>query len=227
MDMLYYEGKEICPFCKHKFNTMKMRASKTVVISQDYDFCQHFEDNHNPMFYDVSVCPKCSYAYTKNTKKPYEPYYSLVKANYIDKVTAPMQLCEKRSIDQAIVSYKLLYLVSVELKDKKTTLGNIALKIAWLYRYKKDLENEMKYLEHAARFLEEGFSSENSGGNDERTILILAEINLKLNNYEASRKLLSNLITGKTTSAKFKKLAVDRWQDYKEQMERENAENII
>lgn len=215
MDLIYYTGTETCPFCKSKFETTKIRNSRVKIERQDTDFCPYYKNSDNPIFYEVFICPNCSYAFNKNSKPLYEPYTSLIKEKYIEKVSSPLQLCGKRTISEAIMSFKVLYLVSVSIKEKKLTLGNIALKISWLYRYQNDSENEEKYLKFALNFFEESLATEETPSEVEKLMFLIAELNTKVGSADSARKMFSNIITGKNISAKYKKMATDRWQDYK------------
>ncbi|WP_312024055.1 DUF2225 domain-containing protein, partial [Lysinibacillus sp. D4A3_S15] len=58
----------------------------------------------------------------------------------------PMNICQVRTVDDAIISFKLAYLVSRSSMEESLLMANFALKIAWLYRLKNDEESEKRYL---------------------------------------------------------------------------------
>jgi len=56
-----YDKSVICPVCKHKFTTKKVKTKSIKVVKRESDFKAEYEFD-NPTFYGVNVCPNCGHA---------------------------------------------------------------------------------------------------------------------------------------------------------------------
>lgn len=207
----YYEHKSECFNCKKTYTSYKVRPNRTKVIDQDTDFMP-ICDGLNPLLYEVNVCPNCGYAYHKSMTRVYSPFIQIVQELYINKLDKAPNLCGERTIDDAITSYKLAYLVANSAMEEAIVLGNFSLKIAWLYRLKGDVENEKRYLKSTQSFFMNAFSTAKDG--DDKIQYLMAEIDLRLGDIPEAKKRFSKIIAGRKTSEKFRKIAKKRWEDY-------------
>lgn len=137
----------------------------------------------------------------------------LIDELYIKELKKPVNICQERTIDDAIVSYKLAYLVSRASMEEPLLMANIALKIAWLYRLKNESKHELRYLDSARDFYSKSFASNQEG--NERIQYLTAELSLRLGDIKESKKGFSRLISDRNVSTKYRKLARDRWENYK------------
>lgn len=208
----YYERKIECHCCKRNFVTYKVRPNRFKVISNDTDFMPIY-DGLNPLLYEVAVCPHCGYAHHQTMTRNFGPFMELIKESYIKSLKKPMEICEERSIDDAIASFKLAYLVAKYSMEESVVLGNISLKIAWLYRLKEDKAHELHYLKASRDFFGTSFSKSKDG--EEKIQYLVAELSLRLGDIPEAQRGFSRLITGREVSNKYQNLARKRWEDYK------------
>ncbi|MEK4495887.1 MULTISPECIES: DUF2225 domain-containing protein [Ureibacillus] len=211
-NLYYYESKMVCNYCKKEYTTYKVRPGRYKVIAQDTDFMPIYE-GINPLLYEVAVCPHCGYAYHKSMARTYGPFMLLIGEIYINQLQKIMNLCKERSIDEAIASYKLAYLVARASMEETIILANFALKIAWLYRLKQDKELEMRYLRSARELFNKSHANNKEG--EERMQYLIAEISLRLGDIEEAKRGFSRLITSREVSNKYRNYARKRWEDYK------------
>ncbi|MFJ7736936.1 DUF2225 domain-containing protein [Lysinibacillus sp. NPDC097287] len=211
-NIYYYESNVDCKFCKKHFTTYKVRPNRYKIIEEHTDFMPVYE-GLNPLLYEVAVCPHCGYAYHKSMTRTYGPFMLLINELYIKELQKPVNICQERTIDDAIVSYKLAYLVSKSSMEEPLLMANLALKIAWLYRLKNDPEAEMRYLQSAREFYSKSFATNQEG--EERIQFLNAELSLRLGDIKDAKKGFSRLISDRSVSNKYRKLARNRWENYK------------
>lgn len=211
-NIYYYESNVDCKFCKKHFTTYKVRPNRYKIIEEHTDFMPIYE-GLNPLLYEVAVCPHCGYAYHKSMTRTYGPFMLLINELYIKELQKPVNICQERTIDDAIVSYKLAYLVSKSSMEEPLLMANLALKIAWLYRLKNEHESEIRYLQSARDFYSKSFASNQEG--EERIQFLNAELSLRLGDIKEAKKGFSRLISDRSISNKYRKLARNRWENYK------------
>jgi len=154
-----YEIQIKCPICSHDYQMTKVLSRRARVMSRDEDFCPYYK-NLNPMFYSISVCPNCGYA-------SFDPTSSDLTLNkkelYRLKVMPKWQrkdLNQRRDIDEAIKTYKLLLLTNKMIHGKESDIAKACLRLAWLYRYKEDEDKEKRYLKQMIKYNEAAFEKE-------------------------------------------------------------------
>ncbi len=211
-NIYYYESNVECKFCKKHFTTYKVRPNRFKIVEEQTDFMPIYE-GLNPLFYEVAVCPHCGYAYHKSMTRTYGPFMLLIDELYIKELQKPMNICQERTIDDAIVSYKLAYLVSRASMEEPLLMANFALKIAWLYRLKNKHESEIRYLFAARDFYSKSFASNQEG--EERIQFLHAELSLRIGDMAEAKKGFSRLISDRSVSNKYRKFARNRWENYK------------
>ncbi|MFG3434600.1 DUF2225 domain-containing protein [Lysinibacillus fusiformis] len=211
-NIYYYESSVDCKFCKKHFTTYKVRPNRYKIIEEQTDFMPVY-DGLNPLLYEVAVCPHCGFAFHKSMTRTYGPFMQLIDELYIKELQKPMNICQERTIDDAIISFKLAYLVSRASMEESLLMANFALKIAWLYRLKNDEESEKRYLFAARDFYSKSFASNQEGG--ERIQFLHAELSLRLGDMTEAKKGFSRLIADRNVSPKYRKLARNRWENYK------------
>lgn len=217
---MYYEANATCLYCDHKFTTTRVRLSKARVTQRDSDFCIHY-DGPNPLFYDITVCPNCGFAFYKSYRNIAEHQRKTLEENYINKVNVA-DLTGERTLTEAKYTYKLAILTAKILKERKFITANLALKLAWLYRFENNEEQEKRFLQIALDdyiYMMANENIEQEEVNEDRLIYLMADLYSRLDYYVEARKLFSQLMTDRSISKRYKSLAIDRWNEYKDQVE--------
>lgn len=217
---MFYEVNCTCLYCDHRFTSTKVKTSKAKVTKRDSDFCIHY-DGPNPLFYDILICPGCGFAFYNSYRKLRDFQREKLEEAYISKVTVP-EMTKERTIEEAIHAFKLALLTADIIRERKFITANLALKLAWLYRIEKDKEQELRFLKQALNdyiYMMANENIEQEGVNEDRLLYLMADLNSRLDNYTEARKLFSQLITGKKVSLRYKSMAIDRWQEYKDEVE--------
>jgi cAMP-binding proteins - catabolite gene activator and regulatory subunit of cAMP-dependent protein kinases len=149
-----------CPACESifSFHTPKSRAYQ--LVSRDADYCPHYE-GINPLFYQVWVCPRCSFAAYK------EHWKSLSEAERIGMRQISSEAKEglrfdfaqpERTLFAAILSFKLAYRCYMRrMPSAHDHLGSIQLRLAWLCRLGNDRKREIQHMGAAMAHFAEAF----------------------------------------------------------------------
>ncbi|MBB6214614.1 hypothetical protein HNQ80_000697 [Anaerosolibacter carboniphilus] len=180
-----YDKEITCPVCKNIFHTKKVRTSATRVEKRDTDFCTHYI-GENPILYNVCVCPMCGYAALESNFGEINATGKKKIEESISRRWVQRSFGEERTVIEAIETYKLALLCSQILANKKGTLANICLRIAWLYRYLHH-EKEFEFLTHAVGCFEQAFANEPLpiGNLDEVSLMyLIGELHRMIGNYE-------------------------------------------
>ena len=125
-------------------------------------------------------------------------------------------------MDDALRAYKLALYASGLLDEPRIVQASLTLKIAWINRFKGNLEEERRFLEKSLELYTAIMESENlfkQQINESRLIYMIAELNTRVGDYTVARRWFSHLITDRGIEQKYKTLALDRWTDYKMELE--------
>lgn len=149
MNNSLYSKKVVCPICSKQFSSMKAKVNSCKIKKKDEDFCTHYVDL-NPMYYEVFVCPSCGYAAPETSLGELtEKEANLLKEAFSGREVG-RSFCDQRSLDDAIASYKLAIYTAELRKANASVLAGLCLKLAWLYRFKGDKQEEL-FLEYSLR----------------------------------------------------------------------------
>ncbi|TDT67894.1 response regulator receiver domain-containing protein [Hypnocyclicus thermotrophus] len=188
----------ICPICGTKFESYNYKNKSQKLIKIETDFHEVYE-KFDPIIYDIYVCPHCFFS-----AKPSEfNTLELKEIRALSKVTreSKYNFYELRDIDMGLESYQLLLkCYKLYKKITKSEYANIYIKIAWLYRDKKDNNNEKKYLELALKEYEKRYNlGERIEGKDGELKLkyMIAEISNRLEHYEKAMKYFREILQDK------------------------------
>lgn len=160
MSQPLYNKSVVCPVCEKEFKTLKVRSSAVKILKRDEDFCTYYQDI-NPIFYDVFVCPECGYA---AMEKYFETISPMSVKDIKEKVASKwnrVDYCAQRTIEDAINCYKLSLYCSLIKGDKSSIIAATCLRLAWLYRYKGEKEEEKRFLKSALENYIKAFNTEN------------------------------------------------------------------
>lgn len=201
-----YEKSYVCSVCDNAFKSKTLRKGKAIFVKNDIDLKSYFEPIQ-PDYYDVVICNKCGYsALTSRFNKVTQSQADLILEN-ISKRFVPKNYPELYTIDIAIERYKLALLNCITMKSKDGEKAYICLKIAWLYREKKDTKNEQAFLKSAFKGFTTAFVKENfpiCGMYENTVIYIIAALAYELGLKEHSKKFLSSLVVRKGISSQLK-----------------------
>lgn len=191
-----YQVKAACPQCDSEYKTSRVRPSFKKAARTDTDFCIHYKEI-NPDYYVVRVCPFCGFASTENSLARLT---SLQKKAFQEKVSARWgyrDLGGERSWDDALYSYKLGLLCCQTVGEKGRVTAGLLHHIAWLYRYKGNEEQELRFLEYALDEYTRTFETEGGELNNARLMYLLGELNRRLKRYQPAVKWFARVINDK------------------------------
>jgi len=158
MNNSLYSKKVICPICGKQFSSMKAKVNSCKIEKKDEDFCTHYVDL-NPMYYEVFVCPYCGYAAPENSfEELTEKEAGLLREAFSGREVG-RSFCAQRSLDDAIASYKLAIYTAELRKANASVLAGLCLKLAWLFRFKGDKQEEL-FLDYSLRNYLEAYNKE-------------------------------------------------------------------
>lgn len=219
MNEALYSKKVTCPICGKQFSSLKAKVNACKTAKKDEDFCTHYVDI-NPLYYEIFVCPFCAYAASENSfGELNDTEIKLLKEAFAGR-TVGRSFCTERDLNDAIAAYKLA-IHTAELRNARSSiLAGLCLKLAWMYRYAGDKQEEV-FLSYALKNYLEAFDKE------ELPIGNLNGISMMYLLGELSRRLgkLSEAITwfGKVVSSperaenpRIERMAREQWSLTKE-----------
>ena len=211
-----YDKTVTCQYCDKTFVTKHVRIGASRLLKQDSDWCPYYE-GENPIFYDVFVCPHCGFAFTDSFSKLTPNSRVKIEKEYMEKLDSIPDITGKRSLPEAIRSYKMATVSSFFL-NKAAITGNLFLRLAWLYRYKEDREEERDYLEKALLFYKDAYekgSARYRVMSDHQLLYLIGDLSIRLGKTSEATKVFSLLFADSSVPPKIKKRATERWQEFK------------
>ncbi|SDZ34891.1 hypothetical protein SAMN05660462_02799 [Proteiniborus ethanoligenes] len=209
-----YDKKVKCPICSKEFITKKMRTSRIRIDRVDGDFMNYYK-SENPTKYHVFVCPKCGYAAMESNFNNIRPFEKEIIKENVSSKWREREYSGVRTDEEAIQCYMLAFYCGQLLNLKKLDLGNIALKIAWLYRGKNE-EEERRFIQNALELFEQAFYTENLSDTsmDEINIgYLIGELYRRLGNKKEAvlwfGKTVSNPLI--KTNPRIEKMTREQW----------------
>jgi len=224
-DMLYYV-KTACPLCGKKFESPKVRSKYLHIKQVDKDYCKYYE-SINPLYYEVMVCPQCSFAYNEEIQKSIhmsDKQRQEIKSR-LQTVLQDRSLKDYsgvRNLDQAIETF-LLALFALEGRHAQSSKkGMLYLKIAWLYRYKNDETKELKYIEKALSSLTSAYEKEifTDPQTEINTTYLIGALYFKTGNYQEAARWLDRVLRrqGKPALPAVVKQARELWVELRQEL---------
>lgn len=211
-----YDKKVECPICNMEFKSKKVRASRLRLIKRDEDFLSYYE-GENPLKYNIFLCPNCGYAATEGkfnliTKEEKEIILKEITSKWNKRSYGG-----KRTVDEAIITYKLALYIGQLLDYKKIDLGSLCLSLAWLYRIKGEENEERRFLTLTKDFYEEGFYGESLIGTnmDELKLsYLIGEINRRLGEKDGAVKWFNTALSNPNINSNpmLEKMVREQWR---------------
>lgn len=234
-----FDKKMQCPICNTEFKVKAVKTGKARLIGSDSDLRPKYA-GIDSIKYDAIVCPKCGYAALSR----FFSYMTSTQARFIKEgITAHFQKLPETgdtyTYDEAINRYKLALLNSVVKKAKNSERAYTCLKIAWLYRGKKENlpadtpdynaviaeceKNEFEMINNAFTGFMTSREKEDFPicGMDESTFdYLLADLANRVGKYDMSEKMAASVIMSRAANAKIKERARDLREQVKKKLAR-------
>lgn len=228
MSDLYYTKKVNCLYCKKEFNTYRVRVNRAKFIKRDPDHCPYYEEE-NPLLYEVNVCPRCGLSFTDSFSEIKASKLKILKENYIAKIQGVPKLNEQRNIQDALTAYKFALYAATILEENDLIIANLGLRIAWLYRYLKDEQEEKRFLKNVLDLYIEIYETQNLDRlsmDKYMLIYLIGELYGRLGEYEKTVRWFSFIIEDKKATPRILKLTKDRWYDFKEKLDEKRKTTV-
>lgn len=179
-DEVFFRKEYDCPLCKIRFGTLKPRQKYIITVKTDQDFCVYYK-TVNPLHYEINVCPRCGYSFNSSTSEKVKADLSSSLVKMISDIWGQANYCGMRDLDDAIETFKLALECQRERGANDASMGKLFLKLAWLYRYKKEEEREHINLDKALYHLTKSYDSSPEDPKEEMNLMfLLGQLNRKL-----------------------------------------------
>lgn len=210
--------KRVCPVCEKETRVIKYK-SRLPVARHDVDLCTKY-DGINPYLYTVMACEHCGFAAEERkfmAKLPKRHQEALMEFLADGDMVIPFT--EERTVEEAVQLTEMAVLFCDLTDGSPSRKANLLIKIAWIYRYAGNKEQEDIYLKKAAEMYEESLRTErayagNISGNT--IIYLLSAIYFLTKDYRKASYNLSRLVGDlslKTQEPRIYERAKDLWQD--------------
>lgn len=229
----FYEKKVECICCKKTFPTTKVRTKLVKIESTDTDFCPTYTNSSVPaFFYNVFVCEHCGFSFTEGFTNYFAPGIKEQISNQISTKWVHRSYHQERSLSQALETYKLAFVCGTIKKEKFVTLAGLALRIAWIYRYLQNTDQEQRFLKIARDEYIESYSTEDyvsTQMSNTRVIYMIAELSRRLGDLEMATRYYSKIIENQRVGGEAKLIAMakDQWQLVREEREKVRASEAL
>lgn len=223
---LLFDKTYTCPVCDHQFKSKMVRTGKAKLVSADMDLRPKYL-GIDPLKYDAILCPKCGYASLNR-------YFNFVMSSQAkiirEKISATYHYVPEGekvySYDEAITRHKMALLNTIVKQGKTSERAYTCLKIAWLFRgkreemmqgdYKKEevaalLAEEKDFLKNAHEGFVSAFSRENFPmcGMDEYTVMyMVAELARRIGDVAEAKRWASKVLVAKDANRRIKDKAL-------------------
>lgn len=222
-----FEKTYTCPVCEHKFKSKMVRTGKAKLLGADTDLRPKYQ-GVDSLKYDAVMCPKCGYAALNR----YFNFVMAAQAKAIrEQISANFKDEQKEDkiydYDTALARHKLALLNTVVKKGKASEKAYTCLKIAWLYRGKREkmkaegkdrhkqeelFKEEMQFLMTAYEGFQSAFSKEDFPmcGMDQNTLsYLLADLARRVGKVEDAKRWVSKVLVARNANKRIKDKALD------------------
>lgn len=214
-----YDKKYHCALCEQSFTTKKVRSRFVKVLRFDTDFAPIYaEDFENPNLYYVNVCPDCGYSFTEDFSNYFPPGARQMIQDKICSQWTPHNFGDERTIVEAMNTFKLAAYSSTLKKEKHIVTAGLYIRLAWLYRSIKNLDQEMRFIKMALKEYTESYSTGDYKGtqvSEFRLMYLIGELSRRIGNTQDAVRFFSKVIEKQRQSLEPQiiQLAKDRWQE--------------
>ena len=225
-ESLLFDKTHKCPVCDSEFKCKMVRTGKAKLVSQDMDLRPKYQ-GIDPLKYDAILCPVCGYASLNR-------YFNFVMSSQAKQIKEQISRTFKYtsengktySYDEAITRHKMALLNTVVKRGKVSERAYTCLKLAWLFRGKREVMMQGEYSKEEAKALYEeekeclknahegfvaAFSQEEFPmcGMDQYTVTFLvAELSRRIGEYEEAKRWVSKVLVARDANRRIKDKAL-------------------
>ncbi len=208
-----YDKKLVCPVCNRETTVKAVKSSSIRVLSKDSDFMVYYGEP-NPMFYDALLCVHCGYAaLSTRFKMVGDKQVKLIRENISHKWNFNKTYPPIFDVDTAIELHQLALLNCIVKKARLSEKAITCLRLAWLYRLKKDKINENKFLYQAQQGFLKALEKEAPpiAGLDESSVeYLIGELYRRLGDNKSAIIWFSRVLGNRRSKSKIKDMARDQ-----------------
>ena len=212
----YIFSKDItCPICDKSFSGIRIRESRLIAKEVRNDSRIIYKD-FEPLWYYIWVCPNCLFAYPHKqfSKLSHRIKEKVSKA----KGDAPLQgifkFSPQRTLNEVILSYYLTLHTYEQLKTPIQQLGNLWLRLVWIYEDADCREWVQWAAEKALACFEEAIVSNwRSETGYQKLYVIMAELYIRLGRDEDALRHLLEAVNIRQGNERYRRMASDRIHD--------------
>ncbi|WP_456279342.1 DUF2225 domain-containing protein [Bacillus sp. AK128] len=219
---ILFDKTVTCAACSNTFTTKKVRSRFLRVLKSDSDFCSYYEDEENsPLLYYVSVCPDCGYSVSEEFSSSFPPQtlqsiQSSIGSNWVTK-----NYGHKRTIKEAVETYKLAIYSATLKKEKNIVLAGLYMRLVWIFRKEQDHNQELRFMNMAVNAYVNSYLNEDFKETDMTEIKLLyliGDLYRKLGDDRQAITYLTKVIQqeNKTLEKRMVVLARESWQELRE-----------
>ncbi|RIW38857.1 DUF2225 domain-containing protein [Bacillus salacetis] len=218
----FYQKKVVCLCCKNLFLSTKVRTRFIKLSHHETDFRPVYKDDEiNPLLYNVNVCPECGFSFTDDFTKYFVP---AVKQDIEERLTnqwIKQDFSGRRSITEAINTYKLAILSASLKREKSITTAGLYLRTAWLYRSTPDEQQENRFLALALNEYIKAYMNDDFKGtemSETKILYLIAELQLRLRNLREAASYFSKVLAQQKNSIEPRiiEMARERWHEMRD-----------
>lgn len=222
-----FDKSYTCPVCDYDFKSRMVRTGKVRLAGADTDLRPRYQ-GVDSLKYDAILCPNCGYAALNR-------YFNFVmdsQAKHIkEKISSSFKYQPEEgkiyTYDDAINRHKMALLNTVVKNGKSSERAYTCLKLAWLYRgkremlmqgeYKKEeiselVSEEKELLVNAFEGFEVAFGKEDFPmcGMDQYTMMyLLAELARRIGRVDEAKRYVSKVLVARDAQQRIKDKAFD------------------
>ncbi len=226
---LLIDRRYTCPVCDKQIRSKSVKSNSARFVNTMADL-RPIYSNINITKYDAVCCPNCGYAaLTQNFNNISSTQRKLIQTKIQTNYKSHEETeCDFYTTEVAISRMKMALLCTITKEAKDSEIGNVCLRISWLYQdladeipedapdaaskkelYLKEAENAaMKSYQH----LTNARMNENypiAGMNETTLDYLLSYFAYKKGDYQAAMQFLSGVVSNRSTSPRLKDKALE------------------
>jgi len=205
------DKKFTCGVCGGEFTERVIRMQKLRFISSDDDLHPNY-DPIDPLLYDVIICPLCGYCAIGMFFNKVSSKQKPLILNGITPKFRPHEWSKIITYKEAAEKHKLALVTAMVKGAKKSELGYICTKIAWLSRLNENETGYKEFAEKAIKEFELAYEQEDFPicQMDECTFgYLLAHLLYVTGRYDDAMRWLGRVITNRNVSSRVKERSLD------------------
>ena len=226
---LLLDRKYTCPICDKQIRAKSVKSNSAKFVDTKADL-RPIHSNINVTKYDAVCCPNCGYAaltknFTTTTAIQKKLIQERIQANYKSHEEVE---CDIYTTEVAISRMKMALLCTIKKDGKNSEIGNVCMKISWLYQSLADEvpDDDPNAEEKRALYIKEADNAalkayENlskarmmedfpiAGMNETTLDYILAYYAYKKGDYQICMQYLSNVVSSRDSSPRLKDKALE------------------